>query len=94
MLSVKIHLLDQINCQPLYENPQEDSLTDPGHLYCRKYYERELSHEKRQTSLQKELEMTKGTCTTPDFRFTSEAPPYLLSGQNITRGSRGKGFIV
>lgn len=94
MLSVKIHLLDQINCQPLYENPQEDSLTDSGHLYCRKYYERELSHEKRQTSLQKELEMTRGTCTTPDFRFTSEVPPYLLSGQNITRGSRGKGFIV
>ena len=28
-----------------------------------------------------------GTCTTPDFRFTSEAPPYLLSGQNITRGN-------
>lgn len=72
-ISVFILQLDQINCQPLYENPQEDSLTDSGHLYCRKYY---------------------GTCTTPDFRFTSEAPPYLLSGQNITRGSRGKGFIV
>lgn len=51
--------------------------------------ERELSHQKRQTSLQKELEMTRGTCTTTDFRFTSEAPPYLLSGQNITRAFSG-----
>lgn len=41
-ISVFILQLDQINCQPLYENPQEDSLTDPGLLYCRKYYGKEL----------------------------------------------------
>lgn len=41
-ISVFILQLDQINCQPLYENPQEDSLTDSGHLYCRKYYGKEL----------------------------------------------------
>lgn len=37
-ISVFIRQLDQINCQPLYENPQEDSLKDLGHLYCQKYY--------------------------------------------------------
>lgn len=41
-ISVFILQLDQINCQPLYENPQEDLLTDSGHLYCRKYYGKEL----------------------------------------------------
>lgn len=41
-ISVFILQLDQINCQPLYENPQEDSLTDSGQLYCRKYYGKEL----------------------------------------------------
>lgn len=91
-ISVFILQLDQINCQPLYENPQEDSLKDSSHLYCRKCYERELYHEKRQTSLQKELELTRGMCTTPDFRFTS--PPYLLPRRNITRGLRGKDFVV
>lgn len=41
-ISVFILQLDQINCQPLYENPQEDSVKDLGHLYCRKYYGKEL----------------------------------------------------
>lgn len=36
-ISVFILQLDQINCQPLHENPQEDSLTDSG-----KYYGKEL----------------------------------------------------
>lgn len=40
-ISVFILQLDQINCQPLYENPQEDSLKDSSHLYCRKYYGKE-----------------------------------------------------
>lgn len=38
-ISVFILPLDHANGQPLYENPQEDSLKDSeGHSYCRKFY--------------------------------------------------------
>lgn len=41
-VSVFILQFDHINGQPLYEHPREDSLKESGHLFCRKYYGKEL----------------------------------------------------
>lgn len=85
--------LDHINGQSLYETPREDQLKDSEpHSYYRKVYERELLHEIRINNLHKELEMIKDTCTTPDLQSTS--PSYQIPSQNITRGSKGKGFML
>lgn len=85
--------LDHINGQSLYETPREDQLKDSEpHAYYRKVYERELLHEIRINNLHKELEMIKDTCTTPDLQSTS--PSYQIPSQNITRGSKGKGFML
>lgn len=85
--------LDHINGQSLYETPREDQLKDSEpHAYYRKVYERELLYEIRINNLHKELEMIKDTCTTPDLQSTS--PSYQIPSQNITRGSKGKGFML
>lgn len=85
--------LDHINGQSLYETPREDQLKDSEpHSYYRKVYERELLHEIRINNLHKELEMIRDTCTTPDLQSTS--PSYQIPSQNITRGSKGKGFML
>lgn len=85
--------LDHINGQSLYETPREDQLKDSEpHSYYRKVYERELLYEIRINNLHKELEMIKDTCTTPDLQSTS--PSYQIPSQNITRGSKGKGFML
>lgn len=85
--------LDHANGQPLYENPREHLLKAPeAYSNYQKIYERELFQEKKLKSLQKELEITRDACKTSDLRSTSL--PNEIPSQNISRGSKGKGFIV